>query len=595
MTVLELRKTGPAAAAAPRAGREVEDGPMPRRASLYAGALAFAAAVLAAAILPLTDWRVVDLDVFFGVAAMQAVIVLTSKVPAYAESSGVPASIALQLAAVIVLTPGAAAASIALGALCVALRGDASRERAYLVSAGGFLTAALGAGVYIAAQGPRTLMHASGLPSVLVTALALSVFPALLIGPMAVFGGRRRPAAVAREALLRTVPRNVAYSLVGLLAAVLWMEHTRWIAAVVMLGPLLVTRWAVGQYAQQRAAHDATVRALVQAVEIKDLYTRGHSERVAAASEMIARRLDLDEERISTLRYAAILHDVGKLGVPTRLLQKDGKFDAAELEAIRVHPVRGVDVVRDIAFLNEAYAAILHHHERMDGRGYPSGLSGRAIPQFARIIAVADAFDSMTSTRSYRAARPVPEAVAELRQCSGSQFDPVMVEAMEAALIDAEREGRPWLGDGTARLRPALAERTGRVPGAGPVVRRKTQRAATTGGSPAAGTAGAGARRNAAPAGEAPRRAAPRRPVKIVTVVVSQPQGSDAAAPAEAIAVPTRFDPSAAVFIEPSGPFDHDDPSFLVPSPVPDQRAAVSRNAGPDAAGAPPGADRERR
>jgi response regulator RpfG family c-di-GMP phosphodiesterase len=253
----------------------------------------------------------------------------------------------------------------------------------------------------------------------------------------------------------------VAYSFVGLLAAVLWRHHVTVMAALVILGPLLVTRWASRQYTEQRAAHDATVRALVQAVEIKDLYTRGHSERVAQASEMIARRLGMDEKRMGILSYAAILHDVGKLGVPTRLLQKDGKFNAAELEAIRVHPVRGVDVVRDIAFLNEAYEAILHHHERMDGRGYPTGLAGERIPRFARIIAVADAFDSMTSTRSYRPARSVSDAMDELRACAGSQFDPVMVDAMEAALAEAEQGGRPWLCDGTMPIHTQTITGTG--------------------------------------------------------------------------------------------------------------------------------------
>jgi putative nucleotidyltransferase with HDIG domain len=204
------------------------------------------------------------------------------------------------------------------------------------------------------------------------------------------------------------------------------------------------------QYEEQRTAHDAIIRTLVQAVEIKDLYTRGHSERVARISEMIAGELRLQSERVEVLRYAATLHDVGKLGVPTRLLRKTGRLDEKEFEEIRLHPSRGVEVVRDIAFLDEAYSAILHHHERMDGLGYPSGLRGMRIPPFARIIAVADAFDSMTSTRSYRGARGSDEALAELRANSGTQFDPAIVDAIAAALARAELAGRPWRGDGTA-------------------------------------------------------------------------------------------------------------------------------------------------
>ena len=110
-----------------------------------------------------------------------------------------------------------------------------------------------------------------------------------------------------------------------------------------------------------------------------------------------------------------------------------------EFAAIQLHPMRGLEIVREIGFLDEALAGIMHHHEKMNGRGYPMGLAGDEIPEFARVIAVADAFDSMTSTRSYRAARSVEEAVAELRRCMGDHFDPVMVEAFLRAL---ERE--PW-------------------------------------------------------------------------------------------------------------------------------------------------------
>jgi hypothetical protein len=149
--------------------------------------------------------------------------------------------------------------------------------------------------------------------------------------------------------------------------------------------------------------------------------------------------------------------------VPTRLLRKTERLDDEEFEEIRLHPSRGVEVVRDIAFLDEAYSAILHHHERMDGLGYPSGLRGMRIPPFARIIAVADAFDSMTSTRSYRGARGSDEALNELRANMGTQFDPSIVDAIAAALARAELAGHPWRGDGTAcpnarATQPELAE-----------------------------------------------------------------------------------------------------------------------------------------
>jgi hypothetical protein len=228
--------------------------------------------------------------------------------------------------------------------------------------------------------------------------------------------------------IIKSAPSYAAYGIFGLMLAVLWSGlGIRWLAAPLLLLPLLVARWAIAQYAHEQQAYEATIRTLVQAVETKDSYTRGHSERVARASVMIARIIGMSEDRVSALRYAGILHDVGKLGVPTRVLQKSGKLTEDEFAAVKLHPLRGMEMLGDIEFLDEAFRGILHHHERLDGLGYPMGLQGRQIPEFARVIAVADAFDSMTSTRSYRHARTVEEAIQELQLCKGSQFDPDMV------------------------------------------------------------------------------------------------------------------------------------------------------------------------
>ncbi|RSS24810.1 HD-GYP domain-containing protein, partial [Streptomyces sp. WAC05858] len=119
-------------------------------------------------------------------------------------------------------------------------------------------------------------------------------------------------------------------------------------------------------------------------------------------SAMIARELGMSGDRLEAVRIAGILHDVGKLGVPTRLLRKNGPLTPDERRVIELHPEYGDEMVRGIGFLGEARAAILHHHERLDGSGYPYGLAGAQIPEFARVVAVADAFDAMTSTRTYR-------------------------------------------------------------------------------------------------------------------------------------------------------------------------------------------------
>ncbi|WP_119729048.1 HD-GYP domain-containing protein [Thermomonospora amylolytica] len=229
----------------------------------------------------------------------------------------------------------------------------------------------------------------------------------------------------------------LGYGMFGLLIAGLWGAVGPFSAVLVLL-PLFIARWALAQTHAQQQAHAATLAALCQALETKDYYTRGHSERVSRGSVMIAQEIGMRPDRVEAIRYAGMLHDVGKLGVPTKVLQKDGPLTEEEFAAIQLHPMRGLEIVREIGFLDEALAGIMHHHERMNGRGYPMGLAGDEIPEFARVISVADAFDSMTSNRSYRAARSKEEAIEELRRGAGDHFDPVMVEAFLRAL---ERHG----------------------------------------------------------------------------------------------------------------------------------------------------------
>ncbi len=264
----------------------------------------------------------------------------------------------------------------------------------------------------------------------------------LLSGVLWLTRGQRSSAALGDQGVSagltgRLLLSDLGYAAYGLLIAALWSVVGPF-APLLVLIPLFVARWAVAQFAEQQKAYEATVGALCQAVETKDFYTRGHSDRVSRGSVMIAREIGMRGDRVEAIRYAGMLHDVGKLGVPTKVLQKTGKLTEEEYAAIQLHPMRGLDIVREIGFLDEALAGIMHHHERIDGRGYPMGLAGDEIPEFARVLAVADAFDSMTSTRSYRGARPVDEAIEELRKWSGTQFDPAFVDAFVAAL---KREG----------------------------------------------------------------------------------------------------------------------------------------------------------
>ncbi|MFD8910539.1 HD-GYP domain-containing protein [Streptomyces sp. NPDC059575] len=281
---------------------------------------------------------------------------------------------------------------------------------------------------------PQVLLPAGA--AVLAFCLVLTVLDGAMLAAVtaAPAWGRGALRRTWRGPFTHSLAPVAVHGLAGLMTAVLWKSPYGPVAALLVLLPMGVSCWVFAQYHRERTAHQATIRALVQAVDIKDGYTRGHSERVGQASVMIARELGLDDDRVEVLRFAGILHDVGKLGVPTRLLRKDGPLTPEERRIIELHPEYGHEMVRGISFLGEARAAILHHHERLDGTGYPYGLAGAQIPECARVVAVADAFDAMTSTRSYRRARPVAVAVAELERCAGAQFDPRMVTALAAAL-----------------------------------------------------------------------------------------------------------------------------------------------------------------
>jgi putative nucleotidyltransferase with HDIG domain len=182
-------------------------------------------------------------------------------------------------------------------------------------------------------------------------------------------------------------------------------------------------------YEEQQANYLSTVQALISAVEASDAYTRGHSERVTRYSLAIARTLGFAPAALKRLEQAAILHDVGKIGIDAALLHKQGRLSEADFQALRLHPEIGVRILEPIHFLREVRQIILQHHERFDGRGYPNSLSGEALLIEARILAVADTYDAMTSDRPYRKALPHATAIAEILDHSGSQFDPAVVTA----------------------------------------------------------------------------------------------------------------------------------------------------------------------
>ena len=196
-------------------------------------------------------------------------------------------------------------------------------------------------------------------------------------------------------------------------------------------------------YEDLEMSYFSTVKALARAIEVKDPYTYGHSERVIDYATAIAGRLSLDEWDMRNIKYAAALHDIGKIGIARKILNKPGALSEQEFLHVKTHPQLGDSIIEPVTFLQAPREIILHHHERYDGKGYPDGLKGEEIPLGARILAVADSFEAMMSDRPYRKALPIEEAVRELQVNAGTQFDPAVVKAFMKAIDDGEFDEEP--------------------------------------------------------------------------------------------------------------------------------------------------------
>ncbi len=177
-----------------------------------------------------------------------------------------------------------------------------------------------------------------------------------------------------------------------------------------------------------KKSHLDSVKALAGAIDAKDPYTRGHSDRVRRMSMRIGTKLGFSEERLENLVFGALLHDIGKIGIRDEVLQKKGPLTPEEYQYVQQHPLIGVKIVEGIDFFKNKIAMVRNHHEHYDGSGYPDGLIGDVIPLEARIIAIPDAFDAMTSLRPHRRAIPADEVIEEMEKEKGKQFDPGLLE-----------------------------------------------------------------------------------------------------------------------------------------------------------------------
>lgn len=236
-----------------------------------------------------------------------------------------------------------------------------------------------------------------------------------------------------------------AIGMIGVILALAYMSYGPG-AVILFFGPLLLARFSFKLYINMRNTYMETIHAFNKFLEAKDTYTSGHASRVQKYAEMIASAAHMPEEKIESIRTAALLHDIGKIGISDNILKKPFSLSFDEYEEIKKHTVIGAEILEGVDFLKDISTIIKQHHERYDGSGYPMGLKKDEIRQEASILAIADVFDAMTSERPYRKAMSKDDAIAELKRNAGTQLHPELTRYFLDALeqeLQKENEANP--------------------------------------------------------------------------------------------------------------------------------------------------------
>jgi len=284
-----------------------------------------------------------------------------------------------------------------------------------------------------------TAAHADEVSAVLAgsaAAVAMYVVSTALVGVAVAMHNRRNPLEVCAEMAGAELKQTAALYVAGFLLAVIAVRNP-WIAAVMMV-PIAGVQLSLKRSMELRAQTVAAVESMADLVDRRDPYTFQHSRSVAEQAVRTARRLGLPEREVQLIGLSARVHDLGKIAVPDAVLHKQGRLTDEEFALMKKHPDDGADILAKFPEYKRGRELVLSHHERIDGRGYPRGLSGNDIPLGARIIAVADAWDAMTSDRPYRKALSPDIALAELMRGRGTQWDASVVEAFAADLPGVE-------------------------------------------------------------------------------------------------------------------------------------------------------------
>ena len=269
-------------------------------------------------------------------------------------------------------------------------------------------------------------------------ALTYCLVNSILVTIVISFAQDSKITTVWRVDIKEMIPSYIAEAPMGFLMAIVYVE-VGIIGILLFFLPLLLARRSFELYTKMRKVYLDTIRALAAAIDAKDPYTKGHSERVAEMSVALAQELNLSGRDIENIEYTALLHDIGKIGIADSILGKKDSLTSQEFDKIKEHAIMGAKIIEPVDFLKNSYWAIYHHHEKYNGKGYPDGIKSEDIPILARIIAAADAYDAMGSDRPYRKKLNKDKILKELKDQSGKQFDPEVVKAL-FSILDRERE-----------------------------------------------------------------------------------------------------------------------------------------------------------
>ncbi|MCT4597590.1 MAG: HD-GYP domain-containing protein [Vallitalea sp.] len=230
------------------------------------------------------------------------------------------------------------------------------------------------------------------------------------------------------------VPSMLGIGALGIIMALAYINYGEGVV-ILFFVPLLIARYSFKLYFESQNMAMETIHALNDALEVKDSYTGGHASRVQEYAVKLAETKGMKKQQVELIRTAALLHDIGKIGIPDYILNKEGKLTQKEFEIIKEHPVMGARILSNVDSLKDISNIIRHHHEKYDGTGYPDALRGDEIPLESSILAIADSFDAMTTDRPYKRAMLVREALEELELNKGTQFNPILVDEFITAMV----------------------------------------------------------------------------------------------------------------------------------------------------------------